>query len=170
MSLTVSQLAERLLPVAPSGDLEGLIRQIRHWTLSGVIKPAGDIHTGAGRHRRYEQNECYFAALALELTRWRIPVGVSDLVVQVARKEFYEQDLAPTALPLNAIKDAIAGRADMFVMVKMSEGIGGSWPEILTGQFDELVKTIKTRGWANNPPSFVSINLSALFGKVRSDP
>jgi hypothetical protein len=168
MELTVKQIAERLLPIAPGGDMDGLVRQLRHWTLTGVVRPLGTIHTGAGKHRKYEESEVYFAALALELTRWRIPVGVSDLVVQAARKEYFQQDVRPTAKPLNAIKDAIEGRANQFLLLRPGEGLEALSMEIMTGDYKELARSVIERGWTRNTPSFVAINLSALFAKIRS--
>ena len=112
MELTVREIAERILPVSPDGDMEALVRKLRHWTLSGVLRPVGSLHTGAGRHRKYEETEIYFAGLAVELTRWRIPVGISDRIIELARKEHFQIDAKPTAKPMTFVKDAVDGKED----------------------------------------------------------
>ncbi len=79
-SYSVSQLAERVAPTADESELARITRQLRHWTLTGVLKPLGATHTGAGRHRRYAGDAVHVAALQIELSRLGLPVGALHLV------------------------------------------------------------------------------------------
>ncbi len=79
-SYSVSQLAERVAPTADESELARITRQLRHWTLTGVLRPLGATHTGAGRHRRYAGDAVHVAALQIELSRLGLPVGALHLV------------------------------------------------------------------------------------------
>jgi hypothetical protein len=166
MALTVAKLAERALSASPGSDAAVVIRQIRHWTLSGVVRPTTDVHTGVGKHRQYAESEAYFAALALELTRWRIPVGVLDGVVQAARREF-EGNVNPTREPIAGVKDAIDGEDGVFLFVKFSDGVDSHRLEVKLGPYLKMSRDIADSGWTRDMPSFLAIDLSALFRKVR---
>jgi hypothetical protein len=166
MALTVAQLAKRALPASPEGDTDVVVRQIRHWTLSGVVRPTTDVHTGVGKHRQYAESEAYFTALALELTRWRIPVGVLDGVVQAARREF-EGDANPTGEPIPGVKEAIDGEDGVAMFVKFSDGIDSHRLEVKLGPYLKMFRAIAESGWTRDMPSFLAIDLSTLFRKVR---
>ncbi len=79
-SYSVSQLAQRVAPTADESELARITRQLRHWTLTGVLRPLGATHTGAGRHRRYAGDAVHVAALQIELSRLGLPVGALHLV------------------------------------------------------------------------------------------
>ena len=79
-SYSVSQLAERVAPTADKAEVARITRQLRHWTLTGVLKPLGATHTGAGRHRRYSGDAVHVAALLIELSNLGLPVGVLHVV------------------------------------------------------------------------------------------
>jgi hypothetical protein len=77
MKITVSELARRVAVGASRKEAAIVLRRLRHWTQIGVL-PGGDdaeIHTGSGRHREYSFEDIRFAALALELAKWKMPVG-----------------------------------------------------------------------------------------------
>ena len=168
MELTVRELAERILPVSPDGDIEALVRQLRHWTLSGVLRPIGSPYTGAGRHRKYDEIELYFAALAVELTRWRIPVGISDAIVELVRKEYFQIDVKPTAKPLTFFKDAVDGKEDIYMLIYSKESVDRPKCVIHLGNFDELMGERIARSQNSPAPSFLVIHLSGLFRQLRS--
>lgn len=164
MELTVKQLAERLLPASPDGDLAGLTRQLRHWTLAGILEPTGAVHTGAGKSRKYAEGEIYFAALALELARWRIPIGVSDLIVRMARHQSkYESGSAERR---RGFAGAVAGQKNIFLCVKFLSGIGAPEVEIRSGHYDALMEIIREQKWTDDAPSFLAINLTTLFASI----
>src|SRR3954447_7581991 len=117
MALTVRDMAEKLVPLSPEGDVESIVRQLRHWSLTGVLQPSGALHVGAGRYRKYDKLELYFAALALELSRWRIPVGVSDRLVQAVRNEHRLKTAidAENGPSTNTVQNAIDGARDIYL-------------------------------------------------------
>ncbi len=79
-SYSVSQLAERVAPTTDKAEVARITRQLRHWTLTGVLKPLGATHTGAGRHRRYSGDAVHVAALLIELSNLGLPVGALYMV------------------------------------------------------------------------------------------
>ena len=82
-TLTVKQLATRAAPGASPDEIQKIIRQLRHWTASHVLLPSTDIHTGAGRHRKYATGAVYNAAVLLELATLNLPVGVLSLAASI---------------------------------------------------------------------------------------
>lgn len=76
MELTVSQIAKRIASDLDSADVARVTRQLRHWTMAGIIPTAGPVHAGPGRHRRYSGDALYIAAILVELARFQLPVGV----------------------------------------------------------------------------------------------
>ncbi len=48
--------------------------------MTGVLKPLGATHTGAGRHRRYSGDAVHVAALLIELSNLGLPVGALYMV------------------------------------------------------------------------------------------
>ncbi len=66
-SLKVKQLAQRVAPDASPKEITRIVRQLRHWTLMSVLRAAGQVHVGAGRHREYPTEAVYIAAILIEL-------------------------------------------------------------------------------------------------------
>jgi DNA-binding transcriptional MerR regulator len=88
--VTVSQIAAALAPIvdppaAAPVAVEGamafmeppdivalqgtaLVERIRHWTRERMLLPAGQLHTGRGKHRYYPADAIYEAALLQTLT------------------------------------------------------------------------------------------------------
>lgn len=77
---TVGELARLLVPSADGAEVARVNRQLRHWTLTGVLKTLGSTHTGAGRHRKYAGDAVHVAALMVELSRLGLPVGALSTV------------------------------------------------------------------------------------------
>lgn len=75
--ITVSQLAEQISDPEIGGryDRNRILRQLRHWTASGVLKPIGGAHTGIGRHRRYGEECALTGAILIELAALGLQVG-----------------------------------------------------------------------------------------------
>lgn len=74
-TLTVSELAEALAPIAP--DVPGTVQRIRHWTRERVLFPVDLQHAGAGKHRRYTSDAIYECAVLHVLTIAGLPVSGS---------------------------------------------------------------------------------------------
>ena len=77
-TLTVSELAEALAPIAP--DVPGTVQRIRHWTRERVLFPVDLQHAGAGKHRRYSVDAIYDAAILHVLTAFGLPVSGSRML------------------------------------------------------------------------------------------
>ncbi len=167
MVLTVKQLASRLAPILPDGDLEGLARQLRHWTLAGILRPIGNIHTGAGKSRKYEETEVFWAAIALELVRWRIPIGVSDGIVKAAR-ELHNLQCLQKHDSTDYVSEATFGRDKIFMWIQMGESSGAPWFVLKVDALDNVAQDVLHQDMTVNSPSFLVINLSTLFAKLRS--
>lgn len=60
-TLTVGQLVEQLGPLVV--DTAAMSERIRHWTREGLLVPADQHHAGTGRHRRYDVEAAYEAAI-----------------------------------------------------------------------------------------------------------
>ncbi len=65
---TVGELAHLVVPGTNAAEVAHVNRQLRHWTLTGVLKTLGVTHTGAGRHRKYSGDAVHVAALMVELS------------------------------------------------------------------------------------------------------
>jgi hypothetical protein len=61
MSLTVGQIAEQLIALAP--DAAETRERIRHWTREDLLSPVASHHSGTGRHRKYDASSVYDAAI-----------------------------------------------------------------------------------------------------------
>lgn len=78
-TLSISQIAERLAPIAP--DTAGTIQRIRHWTREQMLLPAHQHHAGTGKHRRYSEDAIYDAAILHIFTSAGISVSGSRTLV-----------------------------------------------------------------------------------------
>jgi hypothetical protein len=75
-TLTVSEVADKIAdPIGGPYDKTRIIRQLRHWTLSNILRPVGGTHTGIGRHRQYSQESVLVAAVLVELSKLGLSVG-----------------------------------------------------------------------------------------------
>lgn len=66
-TFTVKRLAQAVLPGAPAEATDSLMRQIDHWTLTGLYELAdagpAEVHVGRGKPRRYPAKALYWTAL-----------------------------------------------------------------------------------------------------------
>ena len=70
-AVTVRDLAIRAAPDAGPDEIQQIVRQIRHWTQSGLFFPLGELHTGPGSHRKYSPDTAYVVAVLLDVSQWR---------------------------------------------------------------------------------------------------
>jgi DNA-binding transcriptional MerR regulator len=54
----------------------GLLRTIRYWASTGLLRPSGTVFTGKGKNRLFPLQEIVRAVILLELSNWGIPVGL----------------------------------------------------------------------------------------------
>ena len=62
-TLSVSELATIAADPELNDDFDLILRQLRYWTSIGLIEPVGGTFTGKGKHRRYDAETAYRAAL-----------------------------------------------------------------------------------------------------------
>jgi hypothetical protein len=161
MNLTVLDMAERLAPLTPGGDTAAVARQIRHWTMTRVLRPVGTPHPGAGRARWYRPGEVYIAAVITELAAWRIPVGIAESIAEAVRREL-EGDAVPTKRPMHFVRDAIEGRAGVTLVVRIPDRSSALNFDVKIGLHDDVVGAVRSGG----ATSYVVVDLTALFAKV----
>ncbi|EKE72419.1 hypothetical protein P24_13468 [Oceanibaculum indicum P24] len=68
-------MAERLNYSGDPTELQKIMRQIRHWTLSDLLHTQGRKHTGTGVSRRYRHFELQKAAILRELSHYGLQIG-----------------------------------------------------------------------------------------------
>jgi DNA-binding transcriptional MerR regulator len=165
---TLKEVAAILSPSGEREDFERAARQVRHWTVNGLLEPAGEKFVGTGRSRRYGADEIRFAAWLMELAKYGINISVMEAVRHTFDEESYA-DLwdtiadadPPVFYELVWDEDAIIG--------KFSYGA----PELVTGaRLDEK----RRRRIANpkdglidpaNITSAVVINLTKVFARLK---
>jgi len=85
--MTVSEIAERLRPIAP--DVEATITRLRHWTTQLMLLPVQQLHQGTGKHRLYAADDVYSAAILHVLTSFGLTVSaVRPLVDGLSKARF----------------------------------------------------------------------------------
>ena len=125
------------------------LRQVRYWTLGGVLPADRGVYTGTGKHRRYDAVEAYFVALALELSRWRLQVGTIENIVRLVRDE-YEGRGKPTQKKLRFVRDAIDGVQGVYLFVRLADIPGTDLVDMKLGDYDEITRDIKEAGWVDD--------------------
>jgi len=89
---TLKQVVAAIAPHAEPAEREKTARQVRHWTLLGLLVPLGAKHTGTGTSRRYGPLEIVKAAILRELSRYGVGVthlgeDFSGWITDLARRE-----------------------------------------------------------------------------------
>jgi DNA-binding transcriptional MerR regulator len=87
-TLTVSEIAEALAPIAP--DIPGTIQRIRHWTREQMMLPVGELHSGSGKHRQYAAAAVYDAAILHVLASAGFSVSSHRELVDALSKARFE--------------------------------------------------------------------------------
>ena len=70
--LTVKDIAARIS--SDPAESARTVRQIKHWTLLGLLEPIGPKHGGTGRARLYDDTAVYIAMVLTELAVWGVSV------------------------------------------------------------------------------------------------
>src|SRR5215208_2376550 len=107
MNMTLRELTRCLSSV--SGEKPATLnRQLRNWTDLGVLGLVGTVNTGTGRSRLYSRQSACVAALAVELARWGIPVGIMRVVCPAI--------YALLMLPKESVAKKIYGGSDEYLL------------------------------------------------------
>jgi len=143
---TVSEIASRL-GARSERQADLWLRRLRHWSTLGILDTLGPQHSGSGRHRRYETETIYIAALLVRLADRGLPVGVLKLIAGgLARStspqgEYHEQwETAKSSASADRLKgpvyitfsfepdDESALTTDE-ILVQMNHGVGMLSPQ-----------------------------------------
>lgn len=89
---TLKEIASILSHIQAGSDATKIGRQVRHWTVNGLLNPA-ERHTGRGRDRAYLFQEIRKAAIYLELSRYGMTVGLLKSVGDWL--DFLEREKSP---------------------------------------------------------------------------
>jgi hypothetical protein len=116
--LSVTELAERIARprvVFPSGEdprrIELTTRRLRHWTMSGLLPTAGDLHTGPGRSRTYDREIVYVAAVLDVLADLGLGIGPLATCARYLLKHARGKNPAPAKALWS---DAVKGQAQVY--------------------------------------------------------
>jgi len=86
--LTVKDIATKIAFERSESGISRALRQVRHWTESGLLRTKSKKRTGKGIPRLYEEEPTlYVAAILYELVRYRATV----LILKPVADELYEQ-------------------------------------------------------------------------------
>jgi hypothetical protein len=124
-SLTVSELAEHITRSGDPAEIARVTRRLRHLTTIGALDTAGDVHTGAGRHRLYGPDSTAAAAVLVALGDMGLTVGILKQAARLIR-----MTMLPTLGKRERWEEAIAGKPMLLVI-----GIG-SLPNWVTDSSD----------------------------------
>jgi hypothetical protein len=75
---TVGEMASRIARSGSEDEVAAITRQLRNWTNLRLLAPLEELHSGTGRHRRYEAIELFKAAI-LEVLARNFRVDVTGL-------------------------------------------------------------------------------------------
>lgn len=154
MPLTLSQMVAILTPLSPEPPAT-LNRQIRSWTDAGALPLVGGLRTGTGRGRLYDESAPKLAAVAIELTRFGLPIGVIHDALVWMNHDFRHQPSSPlTKLERREIK---------LYMVVMAGERGRDFSYFYAGQ-EDLLELISSDLVLNK--STLVVNIPALWAAV----
>ncbi len=131
-TFTVKGLAQRVLPGADAEATDSLMRQIDHWTLTGLYKLAdvgpAEVHVGRGKPRRYPARAVYWTALLYHMAgRGLLVSNMKQAIGTLGRWE------KKTPFLDNAINGA---GHDAFLMMSYGEWLTSSlcWGSLATAE------------------------------------
>jgi hypothetical protein len=129
--LAVSDVAKAIVwlssPLGDARELQRIMRQLRHWTQSDVLRPIGGLYIGTGRSREYAIETVLVAAILSELSNLGMTIGTLKSAADVlydhvfsgdARyPDYWQKELGGKHLFLRLTFDRHLGYADPLVAV-----------------------------------------------------
>jgi hypothetical protein len=132
---------------SPDG-IARMMRKIRYWTTSEVLRPAGDTATGTGVSRTYTRHEVYKAAIIAELVRYGLTMEDLDTTDEwldnVALDSGWEQAKrgeGQLSLRYAWDEDALIShpfKADFYDRLQRNKNAGASYPSSIILHLPEL--------------------------------
>jgi hypothetical protein len=151
-TLTVSEIAQILLPIAP--DVKATLIRLSHWTLQGMLIPVEQMHAGTGKRRVYAADDVYSAAILHVLTDFGITLS--------SVRWFWFDVLSKARLALPEWKKK---RGALYLKVwRRSTGIGSFGVSAEPPQFRDL----KLSSEQESQPAelMLAIDLAVLWGRI----
>ena len=149
--------------IAPEPSMrERVLRQVRHWTATDVLKPLGGKATGTGVSRVYKADDVRKAALVLEIVRYGVPLDVLESF----------SEWCDGLIKDGTWEDAIEGRRDVFMAIMLEHGddpgvIWGVERGVAKLPLISLSKTWKQEELRiAEPASAIAVNLSKVFKRL----
>jgi hypothetical protein len=167
---TVGEVARLLVPGAEEAEIARVNRQLRHWTLTGVLKALGVTHTGAGRHRKYSGDAVHVAALMVELSRLGLPVGTLSLLatgLMGILRPVKTRDGKPLMDQEAAEKWRRAIRGEGIVYLTFNVKYGTRWPQSVGVAFYEADGLDVPSPITIGHVSAIVVDLTRLFEPLR---
>ena len=94
LTYTLKEVAAILSPTGEQDEFNRASRQVRHWTINGLLETTGEKYVGTGRSRRYEKDEIRFAAWLMELAKYGVNISIMESVRltfdEYADEEFWD--------------------------------------------------------------------------------
>jgi DNA-binding transcriptional MerR regulator len=85
MSLTVSEIAERVKPGASKVEKAAFIERMHHWTRERLLSPLGKRNPGTGRHRVYADSALEDVLFLDAMADLGLSVGIQHTALRLAR-------------------------------------------------------------------------------------
>jgi hypothetical protein len=167
---TVGELAHLVVPGTNAAEVAHVNRQLRHWTLTGVLKTLGVTHTGAGRHRKYSGDAVHVAALMVELSCLGLPVGTLSLLatgLMGVLRPVKTRDGKPLMDQGAAEKWRRAIRGDGVIYLTFNVKYGKRWPQSVGVAFYEADGPDVPSPITVGHVSAIVVDLTRLFEPLR---
>jgi hypothetical protein len=165
IACTLSELTRRLAADASQQRHDLVLRRLRHWSLAGALRTAGQLHTGTGRARRFEAEEVYIAAVLLRLADWGLPIGALKAVAETIRLEI--DKVGETAgLWAEAKRRSLEGHT-VFAGLSVKLDDAGEKPVSIGIRLKHGQRLNTPRFLLDHEDSIIVLNLTEVFASVK---
>jgi len=156
--LTISDLVGRANP--PNDAVGELwLHRARYWSAHGILPTLGRAHKGTGRHRRFDEETAFLAAVLFRLSPR--PISAISAIAQVIRRELND----PTESPFKLAWAAAKRGQDQHLAIYYTD------PEVEHGPVFLYIETLGEKVETKVPmPIEVSLlNIGAIFRAMRRE-
>lgn len=154
-TLTVGEVAQALAPIAP--NVAATVQRLRHWTREQMLVPAEQIHAGTGRHRQYDADAVYDAAVLHAATNAGLNISSQRHLIDALSQVRF-------ALPNWKLAVSRGAYAPLYLHIWRTT-TGATTSEISENQYNG---PSDKRGFKSDDViTTIQIDLGKLFAKVR---
>jgi len=164
---TLKEVAAILSPTGEQDEFNRASRQVRHWTINGLLETAGEKYVGTGRSRQYAKDEIRFAAWLMELAKYGVNISIMENV-RMTFEHYADEDFW----------DSIA-EADPPVLYELAWDEGSIVGKFSFGAAELIMQThlndqrrqnANPRDGAIDPAnitSVIAVNLTKIFARLK---